>query len=45
MSGDSTKADELRRVAIGPVGAVFAVNRARLEVYVGRFRLLGRLRG
>ena len=32
---------ELRVVVIGPVGAVFAVDRARLEVQVGRFRLLG----
>jgi hypothetical protein len=32
---------ELRVVVIGPIGAVFAVNRARLEVQVGRFRLLG----
>jgi hypothetical protein len=26
---------------IGPVGAVFAVDRTKLEVHVGRFRLLG----
>jgi hypothetical protein len=32
---------ELRVVVIGPVGAVFSVNRARHEVIVGRFRLLG----
>ncbi len=36
---------ELRVVVIGPVGAVFAVNRTRLEVNVGRFRLLGLHRG
>jgi hypothetical protein len=36
---------ELRVVVIGPIGAVFAVNRARLEVNVGRFRLLGLHRG
>jgi hypothetical protein len=32
---------ELRVVVIGPIGAVFAVNRTKLEVNVGRFRLLG----
>jgi hypothetical protein len=32
---------EMRVVVIGPVGAVFAVDRAKLEVHVGRFRLLG----
>jgi hypothetical protein len=32
---------ELRVVVIGPVGAVFAVRRDRLDVQVGRFRLLG----
>jgi hypothetical protein len=36
---------ELRVVVIGPVGAVFVVNRTRLEVSVGRFRLLGLHRG
>lgn len=32
---------ELRVVVIGPVGAVFAVDRAQLQVNIGRFRLLG----
>ena len=36
---------ELRVVIIGPVGFVFAVNRDRLEVQVGRVRLLGVTRG
>jgi hypothetical protein len=36
---------ELRVVVIGPIGAVFAVNRSKLEVNVGRFRLLGLRRG
>lgn len=36
---------ELRVVVIGPVGAVFAVDRGKGEVYVGRFRLLGVHRG
>lgn len=36
---------ELRVVVIGPVEAVFAVNRERLEVHVGSFRLLGLHRG
>ena len=32
---------ELRVVVIGPIGAVFAVDRVKLTVQVGRFRLLG----
>jgi hypothetical protein len=32
---------ELRVVVIGPVGAVFSVDRAQLLVQIGRFRLLG----
>ena len=32
---------ELRVVVVGPIGAVFAVDRNKLEVQVGRFRLLG----
>lgn len=32
---------ELRVAVIGPVGVVFAVDRAKLAVQVGRFRLLG----
>ena len=32
---------ELRVVVIGPVGAVFAVDRGRREANIGRFRLLG----
>jgi hypothetical protein len=36
---------ELRVVVIGPLGAVFAVDRGKLEVQVGRIRLLGVGRG
>ncbi len=36
---------ELRVVVIGPLGAVYAVDRSRLEVQIGRFRLLGTRRG
>lgn len=32
---------ELRVVAIGPIGGVFAVDREKLSVEIGRFRLLG----
>lgn len=32
---------EMRVVVIGPLGAVFAVDRERLTVHVGRFVLLG----
>lgn len=32
---------ELRVAVIGPLGAVFAVDRERLTVHVGRFVLLG----
>lgn len=36
---------ELRVAVIGPVGVVFAVDRAKMTVHVGRFRLLGVRRG
>jgi hypothetical protein len=36
---------ELRVVVFGPIGAIYYVNRDRLEVHVGRFRLLGITRG
>lgn len=36
---------ELRVVVIGPVGCIFAVDRNRMLVQVGRFRLLGVRRG
>lgn len=36
---------ELRVAVVGPIGVVFAVDRAKLTVQVGRFRLLGTHRG
>ena len=36
---------DLRVAVIGPVGVVFAVDRAKMVVHVGRFRLLGVRRG
>ncbi|AMV29758.1 hypothetical protein VT84_35525 [Gemmata sp. SH-PL17] len=32
---------ELRVAIIGPIGVVFAVDRAKWEVHIGRFRLMG----